>query len=87
MNFQKSKQIFILFLVPALITFQTKGQEIPESPRIDCVVPLNEQIHKTDRATIWYDDFNGVPKTYAEGGSDLDSSMSFGVPGKSMLCF
>ena len=58
----------------------------PEIPRIDCVVPTAVQPHENDPATIWYDDFNGAPKPYAEGKSPLDDTVSFGGPGKSMLC-
>ncbi|MBT3291162.1 MAG: hypothetical protein HN380_27715, partial [Victivallales bacterium] len=58
----------------------------PEIPRIDCVVPAAVQPHNNDPATIWYDDFNGAPKPYAEGKSPLDDTVSFGGPGKSMLC-
>ena len=59
----------------------------PETPRIDYVVPLAVQPHETDPATIWFDDFNGQPKLYAEGASPLDEAMSFGGSGKSLLCF
>ena len=58
----------------------------PEVPRIDCVVPSLNQPHATDPATIWYDDFDGDPKPYAEGKSPLDGNMAFGQQGKSMLC-
>ena len=58
----------------------------PEIPRIDCVVPTAVQPHENDPATIWYDNFDGAPKPYAEGKSPLDETVSFGGPGKSMLC-
>jgi hypothetical protein len=58
----------------------------PETPRIDCVIPLPEQPHAKDPATIWYDDFDGKPKPYAEGKSPLDDKVALGARGKSMLC-
>ena len=58
----------------------------PEVPRIDHVVPSPHQPHASDPATIWYDDFDGTPKPYAEGKSPLDDSMGYGRQGKSMLC-
>ncbi len=58
----------------------------PETPRIDCIIPLPEQPHEKSTLTIWYDDFNGSPKVYAEGSSPLDEKEAFGKFGKSMLC-
>ncbi|MCH8217715.1 MAG: hypothetical protein IH892_13200 [Planctomycetes bacterium] len=57
-----------------------------EPPRIDCVVPLPEQPQAQSSATIWYDDFDGQPKPYAEGDSPLDDGMGFGGKGRSMRC-
>lgn len=57
-----------------------------ETPRIDCVVPLPEQPQAKAPATIWYDDFNGQPRAYAEGGTSLDDAMSFGLTGGSLRC-
>ena len=58
----------------------------PEPPRIDCVVPLPEQPHAQAPTTIWYDDFDGAPRAYAEGDSPLDDGMAFGDKGRSMRC-
>jgi hypothetical protein len=74
-------QFLILFLLA-----RVSATAAPEIPRIDCVVPTAVQPHENDPATIWYDDFNGAPKPYAEGKSPLDDTVSFGGPGKSMLC-
>lgn len=63
------------------------AQNKPETPRIEYVVPLPKQPHNKDSSTIWYDDFNGENKKYAEGGTFLDSLVSFGGIGKSMECF
>jgi hypothetical protein len=63
-----------------------RAGEKPETPRIDCVVPSDEQPHEKDPATIWYDDFDGGPKAYAEGKSPLDEEVAFGDRGRSMLC-
>ena len=60
--------------------------EKPDTPRIECVIPLPEQPHAKARETIWYDDFDGKPKPYAEGSSPLDDKTGFGVKGSSMLC-
>ncbi len=57
----------------------------PEIPHVDCVVPLPQQPQAKDPATIWYDDFDGVPKVYAEGKSPLDTKVGFGHRGGSLL--
>lgn len=62
------------------------GADKPKTPRIDCVIPLIEQPHAVGPDTIWYDDFDGDPKSYAEGSSPLDHSMAFGARGRSMRC-
>jgi hypothetical protein len=51
-----------------------------EVPRIESVVPLARQPQEDDPATIWYDDFNGAEKPYAEGGGHLDDRENFGGP-------
>lgn len=58
----------------------------PETPRIDCAIPVEEQPHARSSATIWYDDFDGLPKPYAEGSGKLDDQAAFGNQGKSLLC-
>ena len=62
------------------------GRDKPDTPRIDCVIPAAVQPHEKDPATIWYDDFDGELKPYAEGKSPLDDKVAFGNSGKSMLC-
>ncbi len=58
-----------------------------EIPHIESVVPLVGQPQEDDPATIWYDDFNGPEKSYAEGSEHLDDHESFGgLPGKSLAC-
>ena len=52
------------------------GAEKPDAPRIDCVIPLIEQPHAVSPDTIWYDDFDGEQKSYAEGSSPLDDNAS-----------
>ena len=59
----------------------------PVPPRIDYVVPLSKQPAADDPATIWYDDFDGPPKRYAEGKNPLDAAESLGGRGKSLRCF
>jgi hypothetical protein len=61
--------------------------QIPETPHIDCVLPLPEQPQVKDPSTIWFDDFDGKPRSYAEGKSPLDDRVAFGHRGKSLLCF
>jgi hypothetical protein len=63
-----------------------RSGERPEVPRIDCVVPAPEQPHAKDPATIWFDDFDGPAKPYAEGKSPLDEKVALGGRGRSMLC-
>lgn len=78
-----------LIFFALLIYWEIPVSEIekPETPRIDCVIPLPLQAHATSSNVIWYDDFNGQSKVYAEGGNLLDELESFGKSGKSMLCF
>jgi len=70
------------------VSFSLKALESlkPQTPRIDSLISLNVQPHEKDPATIWFDDFDGEPKSYAEGKSPLDKTMAFGKQGKSMLC-
>ncbi len=58
----------------------------PEIPHIESVVPLPVQPQSKDPATIWFDDFDGKPKSYAEGKSPLDPMVAFGNKGKSLRC-
>jgi len=67
--------------------FAERPVEYFGSARIDYVIPLEVQPNEKSSATIWYDDFDGNSKPYAEGNSPLDDSESFGGSGKSMLCF
>ncbi len=73
---------------PALLIglLTVSGGDAPDVPRIDYVVPAAVQPHEKAKTTIWYDDFDGEPKPYAEGKSPLDDKMAFGGKGKSMLC-
>ncbi len=88
-----SKIIKILFLFAAIVSvvfvfaFESEKDKKPQTPRIDYVEPAAIQAHSLASETIWFDDFNGDEKSYAEGGTLLDSSMSFGGIGKSMLCY
>jgi len=64
-----------------------RAQDAPEVPRIDSVVMAATQPHATDKAVIWYDDFNGPPKAYTESQGTLDTGEAFGGTGRSMRCF
>lgn len=77
--------IGVLFLVFSVLGSLSAAADA-ETPRIDCVVPVAVQPHEKNPGTIWYDDFDGNPKPYAEGKSSLDDTMAFGGQGKSMLC-
>ena len=72
-----------LFLLDA----HRSSAETPASPRIDYVVPLPRQPHETDPATIWYDDFNGPPRSYPEASGRLDPAQSYGGHGRSLRLF
>ena len=79
--------LFVLFLVAVFGACSSRAlAQKPLSPRIDYVVPLPDQPQAQDPATIWYDDFDGPAKAYAEGDSPLDGTVAFGGAGKSMLC-
>lgn len=58
----------------------------PAVPRVDSVVPLANQPQADDPATIWFDDFDGPEKRYAESSGGLDDTVSFGGAGRSMPC-
>jgi len=77
-------QLFVMGVLAWTSAAQESGR--PDTPRIDCVVPLAQQPHAEDPTTIWYDDFDGQAKSYAEGGTFLDQTMSFGLKGGSMRC-
>jgi len=75
-----------LFLLPPP-RMALAQQASVEVPHIESVVPLPRQPQEGDPATIWYDDFNGPAKTYAQGSSPLDDRESFGgAPGASLAC-
>jgi hypothetical protein len=61
-----------------------RGADAIEAPRIESVVPLPHQPQEDDRATIWYDDFNGPEKQYGESSGLLDGHESLGGSGKSL---
>lgn len=82
-SFSIKRYFFLIFIIGSIGFL--KAQK-PETPRIDCVVPVEIQPQLLASETIWYDDFNSQPKSYAEGGEIFDDSMSFGQKGKSMLC-
>ena len=86
MNTRPLPITFLLLTFAVSSAISTAEEEKPETPRIDCVVPKAVQPHEKDPGTIWYDDFDGDPKPYAEGESPLDSTMAFGDQGTSMLC-
>lgn len=62
------------------------GADVPETPRIDSVVPLGAQPHEKDPAVIWHDDFAGPAKRYTESSGGLDERVGFGGQGGSMPC-
>ncbi len=85
MKLTSSTIAFVLFcLIPLAARAEQRATGKPPVPRIDYVVPLPQQPHATDSSTIWYDDFNGPEKKYAEGKSPLDERVSFGGEGKSL---
>lgn len=62
-----------------------QADDAPEVPRIDSVVMSSPQPHQSDRAVVWYDDFDGPEKPYTESQGGLDESEAFGAEGRSML--
>lgn len=77
-------RVTVLALIGSASALAGSGK--PEIPRVDCVISLPVQPQVADPATIWYDDFDGSPKPYAEQSGTLDDTMAFGISGKSMLC-
>lgn len=58
----------------------------PDIPHIDYIIPVPNQAQAKDAATIWHDDFDRKPKSYAEGGTFLDDQVSYGGRGRSLHC-
>lgn len=54
--------------------------------RIDSVVPAQAQPQAADRATIWFDDFDGPEKPYMESEGGRDERNGFGGAGRAMVC-
>ena len=73
-------------ILSLLLAAPAWAADAPESPRIDYILPSPRQPQEADAATIWYDDFNGPPKTYTESTGDLDEKTALGGEGKSMRC-
>ncbi|TWT78845.1 hypothetical protein CA13_02420 [Planctomycetes bacterium CA13] len=57
-----------------------------QSLRIKCVVPIGNQPHARNPATIWYDDFETDAQwnAYAEKSGSLDESAGLGETGRSL---
>ncbi|MEW4486427.1 hypothetical protein AB1L42_00010 [Thalassoglobus sp. JC818] len=62
------------------------GGELPQSPRIESVVLVDNQLHEHDSHVIWYDDFDDetLQDQYPEKEGDLTDSVRFGGTGKSL---
>ena len=81
-------KITILMLMGAclcLVGRTVTAGELPDRPRINCVVMSRPQPHESDPAVIWYDDFDGPVKAYSESQGELDAKEAFGGQGKAML--
>ncbi|MHC4607639.1 MAG: glycoside hydrolase family 78 protein [Planctomycetota bacterium] len=75
-----------ILALPVLFSAAPAG-DTPDTPRIASVEMLKPQPHEKDKAVIWYDDFNGAEKKYAEGSGGVDAKENFGGPdGRSMPC-
>jgi hypothetical protein len=55
--------------------------------RIDSVIPCANQPQAADPAMIWFDDFDGPEKPYAESAGGIDQGTGYGGAGGSMVCF
>jgi len=62
-----------------------RADDGPEVPRIDSVVMAVPQPQASDKAVIWYDEFDGPEKAYTESQGPLDDAQAFGGQGRSML--
>ena len=60
------------------------NQTLPETPRIEFVVPVESQAHQQEPNVIWYDDFNSGVRQYLESRGDMDTTESFGGKGAAM---
>ena len=85
---RRVRGLLIGSLLAALLLAAPAGADDapPDSPRIEAVVPLPRQSQQDDRATIWYDDFDGPERAYTESSGGLDDKVAFGGAGKSMQC-
>ncbi len=62
-----------------------EGAEVPQTPRVESVV-LGPQSHASDKAVIWFDDFDEAEKPYTESQGAPDAREGFGGQGRSMHC-
>jgi len=79
--------VFRALLLAATLVVAARAVLAEEgATRIDSVVPLDEQPHQRNAATIWYDDFDDAVKQsrYAEGGRSLTDREHFGSGGRSL---
>ncbi|MCK6470523.1 MAG: hypothetical protein L6R28_02145 [Planctomycetes bacterium] len=74
-----------LALILALAGAGAGGAETP-APRIESVEPAARQPQAADAATIWFDDFDGAAKDYAEAQGDVDAQAGFGGRGGALAC-
>jgi hypothetical protein len=65
------------------------SEDAPEAPRIDSVVMAASQLHETDAAVIWYDDFDDDKQQgrYGEGSGETTDEVRFGESGKSLRMY
>ncbi len=80
----KTSALSVVVLLILSISKLVAAAGPPPAPRIDYVIPLPVQPHASSPATIWYDDFDGPEKRYAEGGKRLDHRVSYGGKGGSL---
>ncbi len=76
----------LLMALGSGLSGETVDPNVPEAPKIEAVSMLPEQLHRTDPAVIWYDDFNHGQLGYTESSGPIDSTVGFGPGDYSMRC-
>ncbi len=87
---KKMKQLWnasVALLVMTSLPICLSAADVPNTPRIDCVVMAEQQPHESDAALIWYDDFDNPEQQerYAEKEGELSDEARFGHTGQSLL--
>lgn len=77
--------VWLFAMCPHLIAEDSVG-DLPRTPRIESVIPVEVQPHEALPSTIWYDDFDddSNQERYAERSGQTTNEERFGETGKAL---